>query len=919
MNITMKKIKIFLFAAISILTVASCEREELLDPADSPSANGGKTVLTLSFDKSKTTLVDGKTTWLAGDKVRIFSSTGKFYEDVAIPADEDGKDKVEVEVNMKDTEYYAVYPVESAVGIDGGSIRFKIPSNPDGRFASANICAAKTAEGMTELEMRNLTAVLKINVASGNVVEFLQFNSQNPMVGEFKVNVDDGVVSELTTVSSSKSASVAVGAVDGDYYIPVLPGDYDEEFSVTALRGNGGYQTLTTSRKNEVSLNQILDMGTIGDNLSTGLEGDGTEANPYVIKNIGEYGAFASSVNVGNTYAGKFVKLDADIEGVNIVAGYYASADVLFPFKGTFDGNGHTVTLNIDGGQRSTYLGMFGYAVNPAVIKNVNVAGSVTTEGNYAAGLVASALGTSQENVLIENCTTDVAVTAGGAIGGIAGYTGQVTVKNCKNTGKISGTFNIGGISGYAYYTTVSDCENSGEIVASADGGRVLILANGSHAMTYLDGSSSVGYNTISTLANGGITGWTQNSEIKSSTNSGPVTGVSKLGGVCGSLYWSTASECVNTGAVTGSQDFVGGIVGWAYTSANIIDNVNSGTITGRAAIGGIAGMTNNGISSAKMNIRGCKNTGEVKSVSTTSIKMYNYGFGSSSAAGGIIGYACEYYNGSARPHEIVECVNDGTVSGVGQAVGGIVGMRACPLNNCRTGFMDSCVNNGTVTCDLYRAGGIVGVLFDRFTNGVFVVRNCVNHGDVKAPFVIGGIVGWSSTAYPTGSENAKSYGLRVLNNYNDGKILYNPTKYNDGSGPYVGGIVGYDQQSWFENNVNYGVIGPDNDAAANEYDSKLIGEIAGNIGQSTTINYYYSKSGDLAFYGSQVGTTGRPAPTIGDISGKFGENGEFEVAVVIGDGTYEKPAEALNAWIGDQSAYTTWTEGDNKYPVFVQ
>ena len=83
----MKQIRFFLYAAISALAVASCAKEaELVEPE--AIASGEKTLLTLSLGSSetKTALVGGKTTWTAGDVVRIYNATGTFSQDVEVPA-----------------------------------------------------------------------------------------------------------------------------------------------------------------------------------------------------------------------------------------------------------------------------------------------------------------------------------------------------------------------------------------------------------------------------------------------------------------------------------------------------------------------------------------------------------------------------------------------------------------------------------------------------------------------------------------------------------------------------------------------------------------------------------------------------------------------------------------------------------------
>ena len=913
----MKQIRLFLYAAISALAVASCAKEaELVEPE--AIASGEKTVLTLSLGVSdtKTALVGGKTTWTAGDVIRVYNATGTYFQDVKVPAAATGLAAAEVEVNLKDSVYYAVYPAAAANGCSVNKVKVKLPNNPDGLFSSANICAAKS--NGTNIQMRNLTAVLKVTVNSGNVVEILQINSKNAMNGACDVDLS-GADPALTVTSSAKSATVAIGGVDGDYYVPVFPGKYDKEFSMTALRGNGGYQTLTSSQDNEIEINTIVPLGTIGDDLSTGLSGEGTEASPYKITNLGEYGAFAASVNLGNPYSGKFVALDADIEEAKTPIGHYLNSDEDFPFSGTFLGNNHVVNLNMDGdsGESPNYIAMFGLLGEGALVKDVKLTGKVVSSGQYIGGLAGYVRGDSDARSKIENCTNEASIEGKERVAGIAGYSSYADITSCTNKGELKAQNNVAGMVGYAYYTNVSNSNNSGAVTGTVDCGRVLILPAGSHKMTYLDASSAVGYNTVSTLGVGGISGWTQNSTIEACSNTAAITGVSKVAGIAGALFWSTSKKNTNSGTITASSDFAGGISGWNYTNTNNLEDVNSGSVSGRAAVGGIVGMTNDGISNGIITVKDCKNTGSVTSTGTVNTKFYNYGFNSTSASGGIIGLAVEYSNGNGdRYLALSNCTNDGSILGAGNAVGGIVGMRAIPLNNTQGGFIDNCVNNGPVESKLYRASGIVGVAFDRFENSGFEIRNCVNHGTIKAPYVVAGIVSWSSSAYPQKQVETDNATIRIINCLNDGDVLYDKTAYAENAGPYAAGIVGYNQKVRVYNSFNAGAVKPIS-GDPNEYDAKLRAEITSALGRYSIFNYVYSfKTGLPIATATSVNT---PIGVVGDITAQVKETGEFEASVEILGKEYEKPAEALNAWIAGVTStpalYLKWKDS-NKGPV---
>ena len=149
-----------------------------------------------------------------------------------------------------------------------------------------------------------------------------------------------------------------------------------------------------------------------------------------VIDNASKWESFASAVNNGTSYAGKLVRLAADID-VSTMAG---TAE--HPFCGIFDGNGHTLNLSIDE-TGVAYAAPFCY-INGATICNLRVTGSVSG-GPYCAGIVGAAVGGTNS---IRNCWMAASVTSqGNNIGGILGHgtTSAVTISNCYLNGSLSG------------------------------------------------------------------------------------------------------------------------------------------------------------------------------------------------------------------------------------------------------------------------------------------------------------------------------------------------------------------------------------------------------------------------------------------------------------------------------------------------
>lgn len=141
-------------------------------------------------------------------------------------------------------------------------------------------------------------------------------------------------------------------------------------------------------------------------------------------------------------------------------------------FSGTFDGNGHTVTLDIEG--NSANVGLFRKVGGGATVKNVTVAGQVTATGKNNVGGIA---GNADGNVTIENCKNTASIKGSKAVGGILGYSepgsGFVTISSCANMGSVSGTRKqVGGIAGNVVGThIIRNCYNQGDI---SDGAGIL-------------------------------------------------------------------------------------------------------------------------------------------------------------------------------------------------------------------------------------------------------------------------------------------------------------------------------------------------------------------------------------------------------------------------------------------------------------
>jgi len=228
-------------------------------------------------------------------------------------------------------------------------------------------------------------------------------------------------------------------------------------------------------------------------------------------------------------------------------------------FKGTIDGNGHTVkNLAISNNTSDVYTGFIAnLSGSDAALVNLNFENISIEAPNCEAAAVVSMV---SEGATVKN----VHVLSGSISGkqGVGGIVGRVLknghLENCSNHADISATTNnAGGIAGTAYYTennvvmTISDCHNYGDV----------------HA----DNVSAGG---IAGLSNADITDCTNEGNISANNNScGGIVGAQNARGVI--------SGCVNKGNIVAdaTSNGFGGIVGWIRYESNTMNYPNQSVI----------------------------------------------------------------------------------------------------------------------------------------------------------------------------------------------------------------------------------------------------------------------------------------------------------------------------------------------------
>lgn len=267
------------------------------------------------------------------------------------------------------------------------------------------------------------------------------------------------------------------------------------------------------------------------------------------------------------------------------------------PYRGVFDGQGHTVSGLYVTALSNGYAGLFGYTSGNTTIKNLTVEGEirledVSTTAKHIGGIVGEA------NAKLESCVSRVRISAAGfgtrdtcAVGGIAGklsgamtdcrFEGSIDI-TCKRGGAyISG--GVGGLAGNAAGGALTRCVNTGTVTVDKGTGVGGIAGITSREVTFTQCANTGHISNDTTAVIGGA--------------DKPKGGTGGILGLTDTTYHKVVIEgCYNTGTVSGSY-IVGGILGGEGSSGNenlaVQNCYNAGTLdagTRTVRIGALAG-----------------------------------------------------------------------------------------------------------------------------------------------------------------------------------------------------------------------------------------------------------------------------------------------------------------------------------------
>lgn len=234
----------------------------------------------------------------------------------------------------------------------------------------------------------------------------------------------------------------------------------------------------------------------------------------YEVNTAAQLAGLAKMVDEGNTFSGKTVLLNTD---VNLDNHNWTpiGPSTQKAFVGTFDGQGHGI-YNLKVTYAKYGRGFFANLVSGAVVKNVTF--DRATIGDRASGNIYGVVsGYAYGNVTFENVNVSNSTVHGyGKVGGILGMAadpgGTTTFKNCTvDRTRIQGTYNVGGIMGLAQNTTVlENCYVTNPMFVLDDSAADYVKVTAADGYTvsgqtmegiwwkYLDGSDTYLYSALS-------------------------------------------------------------------------------------------------------------------------------------------------------------------------------------------------------------------------------------------------------------------------------------------------------------------------------------------------------------------------------------------------------------------------------------
>ena len=698
---TMRKISI-IAALVVAMTAVSCVKE-MQTETPAPENNGAVTFEASFGAATKAVLEPGatesKVAWEAGDQVGVFADEGNFLYK-AQNAGYSTTLSTDVADVPAEGPYYALYPYDADAVLAEGVVTTTLPAVQTAVLGSftTHLSVAQAVEN--KFAFKNVCGLVGVKIDAENVTKIvLEGNNGEIVAGAINVTVADAPT--WTAVAEQGATSVTLAPAEGTlakgvYYFAVLPQTFANGFKVTAYKGEDA--SVVRNVASEFTLNRSDIIGS----RAFGIDGSGTEADPYVLKTAQDMVDMRSLATVGGETWFRMAN-DIDLAGINWVPVNY---DQNFERKIHFDGGNFTISnFTSDKSKHgANYPSLFGVLYGSC--KNLKIDNAVISSTS-GCGVLGGYVGTTGKPAAVENVTiTNSSVTnSGDRAGGVCGTAKEATFTNVSFQGTVTSTFageaKTGGFVGQTETKAVfvnCDVDVTFDGKGTDTGGFAgKLLAENEFTGCEVSVRMTSGVATKNRC--GGFAGWNAavkttitdchvlagstitNKTNRTSASNGNLGGFIGFGDTAGTVTTITDCSADVVMDVDANSTYNGGFIGGTgYASTLTIKRCSAaGTVNGNNFVGGFIGAVQSDVL-----IEQCS-----ASVDVTSTKQ---------RVGSFVGTA-------TKPITIRDCYSTGSTVAAGQQVGGILGYTSVKV------VIERCYATGDITSNTAGTGGIVGTL----------------------------------------------------------------------------------------------------------------------------------------------------------------------------------------------------------------
>ena len=510
--------------------------------------------------------------------------------------------------------YTAVYPAKSWV--NNGCVKFPqyqeyrealnakgdMVQVIDAPMVAQTVATVNENGEMNELNFKNVGSLMKVtfkNPESTDIeVKNIELSCTSSLLyGNVRYHYDGNELSVESTIDGGgntislllpENKGKILGSKEMSYYMVVPSMGDNIKFKVKVYYIKNGSRKIwkSNNESNEVILERgkmfAMNLSSVPSTIED-VTCFGTVDDPYLIDSKEDLNMI-HTMCTHNSTAGVYFKQTADITldnnwtGIGEISAVLSQWGPIQPFKGIYDGDGHTITIGTESSPGRN--GLFNVISDGAVVKDVNMNVHLRMNDQFRnrtsinedaiiddiyltrGGLTKYIFGT--EQVIVENCSVigkikteygDYSRNIGGLCGRYANSNKYSVIRNCKSEVNIESNNNtqnfvnhnrvmMGGIVGMVQLganLTIEDCRNSGIINSTSyDNDHLRPDRPYGHILTQDD----------YVISSGGIVG-----------GCGSLNNINNGGGVWSGYYGNLKiNRCINAAMVKG--DFVGGVLG---------------------------------------------------------------------------------------------------------------------------------------------------------------------------------------------------------------------------------------------------------------------------------------------------------------------------------------------------------------------